>query len=100
RVGSFEGFALVPSKESQLTPWPIVGTALIINVFFLHPTHKWNNFSFISATWSLVSGLLSLWRVIVAVQSPMVIAFKIPFSSPLGIGANIIRLTLKISSIR
>lgn len=94
RLGSFKGFALVPSEESQLTPWPIVGTALILNVFILYPTHKRKNFGLISALWALVGGILSLWHVIVAVQSPMIIAFKMPFGLPLGVGSNIIRLTL------
>ncbi|CAB4427886.1 unnamed protein product [Rhizophagus irregularis] len=32
--------------------------------------------------------------MIVAVQSPMIIAFKMLFGLPLGVGSNIIRLTL------
>ena len=94
-LGSFEGFALVPSKESQLTPWAIVGTALVLNMVILYPTHRWNKFSLISALWSLISGLISLWRVVAAVQGPMTIAYNMPFSLPLGIGTSVIRLTLE-----
>ncbi|CAG8724324.1 5617_t:CDS:1 [Dentiscutata erythropus] len=94
-LGPFEGFVLVPSKESQLTPWAIVGTSLVLNMLILFPTNKWTRFNPIAALWSLVSGILSLWRVIVAIQGPMSIAFNMPFSLPLGIGSNIIRLTLE-----
>ena len=60
----FEGFALVPSEESQLTPWAIVGTTLVLNMVILYPTHKWNKLSTISALWSLASGIISLWCVV------------------------------------
>lgn len=39
----FDGFALVSSEESQMSPWVIViGTALVLNMIILYPTHKWS----------------------------------------------------------
>ncbi|CAG8686436.1 9840_t:CDS:1, partial [Cetraspora pellucida] len=64
-------------------------------MLILYPTNKWNKVSPIAASWSLVSGILFLWRVSVARQVPMSIAYNMPFSLPLGIGSNIIRLTLE-----
>lgn len=92
---SFEGFVLVPSEESQLTPWPISVTVLILNMVMLYPTYKWNKFSLISALWAVIGSSLSLWRVCSAKQGPMVVAYNMPFNLPLTIGSNIIRLTLE-----
>ncbi|GES80872.1 hypothetical protein GLOIN_2v1530615 [Rhizophagus clarus] len=91
----FKGIVLVPSEESQLTPWPISVTVLILNMVMLYPTYKWNRFSLISALWAVISSSLSLWRVCSAKQGPMIIAYNMPFNLPLTIGSNIIRLTLE-----
>ncbi|RGB32982.1 hypothetical protein C1646_762229 [Rhizophagus diaphanus] len=92
---SFGGLVLVPSEESQLTPWPISVTVLILNMVMLYPTYKWNKFSLISALWAVISSALSLWRVCSAKQGPMIVAYNMPFNLPLTIGSNIIRLTLE-----
>ncbi|RIA91956.1 hypothetical protein C1645_821313 [Glomus cerebriforme] len=91
----FRGIALVPSIDSQLTPWPISVTVLIINMLMLYPTYKWSKFSLISALWAVIGSVISLLRVYDADQVPMVVAYNMPFNLPLAIGSNIIRLSLE-----
>ncbi|KAF0541501.1 hypothetical protein F8M41_005426 [Gigaspora margarita] len=73
----------------------IAGTSLVLNMLILYPTPKWNKFGPFAALWSLLSGTLFLWRVIVATPGRMSIANNMPFSLPLGIGSNIIKLTFE-----
>jgi hypothetical protein len=91
----FQYIVYVPSRESQLTPWPIGFSVLIINTLILYPTYKWNKFSIIQALWSLIASIIYSIRVFFAVKSQMIIAHNMPFSLPLSIRASIIRLTLE-----
>ncbi|RIA83112.1 hypothetical protein C1645_834285 [Glomus cerebriforme] len=91
----FQYTVFVPSRESQLTPWPIGIPVLILNTLILYPTYKWNRFSIISGLWSLISAVISSIRIFSAKKNQMVIAHSMPFSLPLSIGGSIIRLTLE-----
>ena len=81
----FQYIVYVPSRESQLTPWPIGVPVLILNTLILYPTYKWNWFSIISAIWSLIASVIYSLRVFHATTSQMVIAHNMPFSLPLSI---------------
>src|SRR5688572_15370976 len=79
----FQYIVYVPSRESQLTPWPIGIPVLILNTLLLYPTYKWNRFSIIAALWSLLASVICSIRVFYAEKSQMVIAHNMPFSLPL-----------------